>query len=347
MKKRIMTLILAGVIAASTAAAVSAEEAAPAAGVVFTAESGYVASTYTGTVAADVGITAGELLGKLEDANGISVVRADAALGADEAVKSGDKVVLVKEDGSVKSEFSVMFMGDANSDSKLNIGDASAMLKKVAKWDVTIDAMAADVDGNGAVNLSDVSSILKVLAKWDAKFVNTPTIPGKIDLVYYKYDECFNRSLNASFNPVCLSDGVHYDLGVKFNVAEGKNATKLDFHCPSFAEDKGSLTISVYKWDGDYNSSISAMPIVSKKFVDFKDNTYLTLDVTDPSGKGLVEGEYVWRIHDGVDKEGNGVGIYFYSSAAPAESTGMLTFLNCKAFNIGPAARIYYSNVQG
>ncbi len=343
MNKKIISLILAGMISAGFANVAVAEEAATerAAGVVFKAEYGYVASTYTGTATADAGITAGKYLDTLENANGIVVKRGDAELDADETLKSGDKVVLTAEDGAVKSEFSVMFMGDANSDSKLNIGDAATMLKKIAKWDVTIDDMASDVDGNGSVNLSDVSTVLKYLAKWDAKFVNTPTIPGKVDTVF-KQEVKFNSAYKAdAITNTGIWDGfAHYDLGVKFVVGEGEYATQISAHCPSYADNTGSLTFSVYKWNGDYATTIAAMPVVSERFVDYKDNATLILDLRDASGKGLVEGEYLWRIHEGADPDGNGVGIYFYSEKAPAADTGIETFLNQKPFNIGPDASV-------
>ena len=59
--------------------------------------------------------------------------------------------------------------GDTNFDDKVNISDASLILKKIAKWDVKILTDTADVTGDGKVNLSDVSLILKKIAKWDVE----------------------------------------------------------------------------------------------------------------------------------------------------------------------------------
>ncbi len=66
-------------------------------------------------------------------------------------------------------DFASVTYGDVNGDTKINLGDVSAMLKKIAKWDVTIDETAADVDVNGKVNLGDVSLVLKHIAKWDVE----------------------------------------------------------------------------------------------------------------------------------------------------------------------------------
>ncbi|MBE6708206.1 MAG: hypothetical protein E7578_03060 [Ruminococcaceae bacterium] len=345
MKNRIISLILAGIIAVGTAGAVSAEDVPERAkGVAFNAESGYVASTYTGTLngAAWGTTTAGDLIAALENSVGVEVRRGDAALAAAEILKYGDKVVLTAEDGTVKSSFDVKFMGDANSDSKVNLSDASKMLQKIAKWEVTIDEMSADVDGNAAVNLSDVSKLLQVLAKWDVDFVKNPVIPGKVDVTFKQEVKFNSATAKDSLTNTGIWDGfAHYDLGVKFVVGEGDYATKISAHCPSYAENTGSLTFSVYKWAGDYESTIASMPIVSNRFVDYKDNATLIMDLSDTAGNGLAEGEYLWRVHEGSDPDGNGVGIYFYSEKAPAAGTGFETFLNKKSFNIGPDAGVY------
>ncbi len=319
--------------------------------IVFKADSGYTASTYTGYVGG-VELKTGvqKFRESLENTKGIEVMR-DTETGrivvTEDIIKHGDKLVLSAEDKSVITELEFIFMGNADRNTVINLTDVSSMLKKIAGWNIEIDEVAADVDGSGNVNITDVSTVLKKIAGWDVKFTNTPVLPGKYIMVNKSNVPCYGTPVTGEKMPLCLSDGIHYDLGVKFNVAEGEFATSIDFECPSWADDKGRITISVYKWNGDYNTSIVAMPIISETFVDYKDNATLVLDLTDTSGKGLVEGEYVWRIHDGSDAgEGTGVGIWYYSEPAPAESTGMKTFLNCEEFNIGPVANIYYATVK-
>ncbi len=348
-RNRVITLALTGIMIFGAAFATNADEATRAKGVVFTKESGYVASTYTGTLNGAVcgTTTAGNLVDALENKLGIEVKRGDAVLGNSEVLKYGDKVVLTADDGTVKSSFEVKFMGDANSDSKVNLSDASKMLQKIAKWDATIDEMISDVDGNGTVNLSDVARLLQVLAKWDVDFEKNPVLPGKYTMVNKGDIGCYGNPGAQGWVPLCLSDGIHYDLGVKFNVKADEFATQIGFLMPSWADSKGKITVSIYKWDGDYNSSISAMPIISHTFVDYPDNSTQVMDLLDASGKGLVEGEYVWRMHDGVDAgEGTGVGIWYFEKLQPAESTGIKTFLNCKEFNIGPVANIFFAKAK-
>ena len=59
--------------------------------------------------------------------------------------------------------------GDANGDELVNIMDVTAMLQYIAKWNVEIDTVAADVVRDGTMNLSDVTLLLKYIAKWNVE----------------------------------------------------------------------------------------------------------------------------------------------------------------------------------
>ena len=64
-------------------------------------------------------------------------------------------------------EEDVRIPGDVNTDTKVNLTDASLMLKHIAGWDVALDPFAADVNADYKINLSDVSLVLKHIAGWD------------------------------------------------------------------------------------------------------------------------------------------------------------------------------------
>ncbi|MBE6708987.1 MAG: hypothetical protein E7578_07080 [Ruminococcaceae bacterium] len=60
--------------------------------------------------------------------------------------------------------------GDVNEDHKVNLSDVSAMLKSIAKWDVTVNGISADANRDDKVSLSDVSLIMKYIAGWNIYF---------------------------------------------------------------------------------------------------------------------------------------------------------------------------------
>ncbi len=105
------------------------------------------------------------------------------------------------------------------------------------------------------------------------------------------------------------------DAGMKFTATS--NFTSVMAECPSWSNNIGDLTISLYKWDTDYNTSVSGTPIASKKYIDFIDNSRLSVDF---SAQGA--GDYVITLTDaretvGVykfDQETDGVDSYFNGS---------------------------------
>ncbi len=60
--------------------------------------------------------------------------------------------------------------------------------------------------------------------------------------------------------------------------------------CPSFNDNIGSITISIYQWNNSYNETVSGTPLVSSTFTDYSDNANLVLHTRgyDHSGAYLV-----------------------------------------------------------
>ncbi len=83
----------------------------------------------------------------------------------------GIRIVTVSYNGfTVSFEVAVYAVpGDATGDNKVNIADVTALLKLIAKWDISIDTDAVDVNNDGKINIGDVTLILKYIAKWDVE----------------------------------------------------------------------------------------------------------------------------------------------------------------------------------
>jgi len=56
--------------------------------------------------------------------------------------------------------------GDVTGDGRVNLSDVSAVLKYIAKWEITLDEVRVDFDENGRVNLADVNRMMKYIAGW-------------------------------------------------------------------------------------------------------------------------------------------------------------------------------------
>lgn len=118
------------------------------------------------------GMTAGEFLSEFTEGHTLKNAKGEEA---DPAKAIGTDYTLCYGEESRK----LIIYGDVNRDAKLNLGDASAMLKYIAKWESDISLDASDVTLDSKVNLGDVSVMLKYLAKWD---VDCGFVSWKYDL---------------------------------------------------------------------------------------------------------------------------------------------------------------------
>ncbi len=123
-----------------------------------------------------VGTTSAEFLDEFEGEYILKNAKGDAVsgetpIGTDFTIHSGD------------NSRKIVIYGDVNRDSKVNLGDVSAMLKHIARWNNDINLTASDVTLDSKVNLADVSTILKYLAKWDVEcgFVSWKYDLSKVD----------------------------------------------------------------------------------------------------------------------------------------------------------------------
>jgi hypothetical protein len=67
----------------------------------------------------------------------------------------------------------------------------------------------------------------------------------------------------------------------------------LCINAPSWGDSEGGFTLSLYRWAGDYAASVKGVPVASKVFKGFADNSRLELAFeTQPAGR------YLWQISE-------------------------------------------------
>ena len=93
-------------------------------------------------------------------------------------------------------------------------------------------------------------------------------------------------------------------------VAQTANAAALKFTatsafsavnatCPSWSNNIGNLTMTLYKWNSDYTTSVAGTPIATNMFINFNDNAKLAL--TFPQQPA---GDYIWVLNNGTEMAG-------------------------------------------
>jgi len=72
----------------------------------------------------------------------------------------------------------------------------------------------------------------------------------------------------------------------------------MEFCCPTWTNTTGAITISLYKWNSDYETTKKSSPAASEKYIDFPDNAWLKLEC------GVEAGEYLFVLSDGENTVG-------------------------------------------
>ena len=106
-------------------------------------------------------------------------------------------------------------------------------------------------------------------------------------------------------------------VGIAVTVPEGGFLYEASVLAPSYSDNLGSLTIKVFAWNTDYETTVAAEPVYTQQFVDYADNSDLVCEFEENQIPG---GRYLILVCDGVDQEGTGVGVW---AGKPFKSTTM------------------------
>ncbi len=92
---------------------------------------------------------------------------------------------------------------------------------------------------------------------------------------------------------------------------------------PSYSNNIGTATVTVYQWNGNYESTLKTKPIAQKDFIDQPDNAFCTVSVGSNNGDILV------HLTNGSDR----VGVWVTEDPAGAPGVTQTTYENGVATN--------------
>ncbi len=150
-----------------------------------------------------------------------------------------------------------------------------------------------------------------------------PTTTERPDYTNYtpNHDYVFFCEESAFLQDQPIQLGGAQTAGIKFSVAENTYLTSLVGYCPSWLNNTGYLSVSIYRWVNDYDTTVAGDAVITKTFVDFFDNSPLNLYIED----GLVgEGEWYAEYHDGSAHDLVGI----WSNYMPPATNDYVTFEN-------------------
>ena len=116
---------------------------------------------------------------------------------------------------------------------------------------------------------------------------------GSIDAWFAAPGDIFGDKVK-NFND--LDPQVAISLSTSFTAAQKFSATEpfyaIQVVCPNWASTNSSLTLSLYQWKSDYNSTVSSPAISSVPFVNYNDNQNLSIS----NENKFPAGDYLWAL---------------------------------------------------
>lgn len=103
--------------------------------------------------------------------------------------------------------------------------------------------------------------------------------------------------------------------------------------CPSWSDNIGELTLTLYKFNKDYDTTVAGNHMVQHTFENYSDNAFIGFEFTEADP--LKAGEYLIVISDAYDEGGSGVGLWTHN-AYPGQA-----FYEEGVYNKALSARMY------
>jgi len=112
----------------------------------------------------------------------------------------------------------------------------------------------------------------------------------------------------------------HKGVGVAVTIPEGGYLYELSVLVASWGDSIGNLTVKIFAWNTDFETTVAAEHVYAEEFVDFQDNGNLVCEFDEGE---IPAGRYLILVCDGVDASGTGVGVWldkpFKSTTMPEE----------------------------
>lgn len=116
-----------------------------------------------------------------------------------------------------------------------------------------------------------------------------------------------------AYPEVCDTSYPGGTAGMRFSAGSPFDGIRV--RCPSWGNNVGDLTLSLYRWVGSYALSVALSPVTQKTFANFADNAWLTLTFSQRSA-----GTYLWELSRAREV----VGVWKY----PQETSGITSYFS-------------------
>ena len=151
--------------------------------------------------------------------------------------------------------------GDVNGDSVVNGKDVTLIRRYNAKWDVSINTLAADVNNDGTINGKDVTLIRRYNAKWDVELL--PSTPKCNHNYVWIVDKEATQTSTGLKHESCSLCGDTRNENTVIPVAQHTHSLKYVLEMAETCTQNGNLEYWFCSTCGKYYSDINATKEIS------------------------------------------------------------------------------------
>ena len=116
--------------------------------------------------------------------------------------------------------------------------------------------------------------------------------------------------LDGAINPIPVQiPKSKRGIGLRVQVNAPFSGVRMGF--PTWGVAGTYCTLSVYRWDTDYRTTIAAEPLLDLPITDIQDCAFRDI----PFGRQFAPGEYMFMVHSGGGPDGKLPGVWNFSSS--------------------------------
>lgn len=122
-----------------------------------------------------------------------------------------------------------------------------------------------------------------------------------------------------------------------------QECVSIGIYCPSWSSSTESMTLTLYKWDTDYATTLASTPVNSRHFTNYGDNSWLQIfaDKAADGSTKIPAGKYMWTLTEGTVNAG------IWKATSSESPNSAVSYVDGTEIEGQFCSRVYYTLASG
>ena len=171
--------------------------------------------------------------------------------------------------------------------------------------ETTSSTTISDTESTSVFETEEETTVAATETETAVVTADSETEPESVDINRLEESKMLlYKPRNSSHVSISAASGI--ELACRFSISAGSRLIGLYFEsCPTWGRNgESGFTIELYKWNRNYNKTISGEPLFTASFTNWIDNHDCDLDFTDIAEYGFPSGSYMYVFRGDTDNIG-------------------------------------------